>query len=191
MGSLQVVMDPPPIPAPVAVQSAAELERMFEAHRKVVLRSAYRITGSAADAEDVLQTVFLRLLGRQSDSGAMENVAGYLHRAAVNAALDLVRGRQEGKTVPLEAHEPHLAQEPEQAPDRQQQTREMRDLIRKAIALLPHRAGEIFALHYFEDYSNSDIARMLDLTPSGVGVTLHRVRARLQQQVRNFMGETS
>lgn len=191
MESLQTVMEPHQIPASPAVQSPAELERIFESHHRVVLRAAYRITGNVTDAEDVLQTVFLRLLRRPADSRAMENVGAYLHRAAVNAALDLVRGRQEAKSVPLEADEPHLAQEPDQAPDRQQEMREMRELIRKAVTRLAPRAAEIFVLHYFEGYSNSDIASMLDLTAAGVAVTLHRTRSRIQQEVRNFMGEAS
>jgi len=48
-----------------AVRSAGvELETLFRRHQTLVMRSAYRITGSMTDAEDVLQTVFLRLAGR-------------------------------------------------------------------------------------------------------------------------------
>jgi DNA-directed RNA polymerase specialized sigma24 family protein len=48
--------------------SAADLERAFREHHALVFRAAYRVTGNAGDAEDVLQTVFLRLLKR--DPGA-------------------------------------------------------------------------------------------------------------------------
>ena len=49
-----------PLPPP-----SADLERIFQAHHSQVFGTAYRVTGSAQDAEDVLQTVFLRLLRRQ------------------------------------------------------------------------------------------------------------------------------
>ena len=103
------------------------------------MRAAYRITGNATDAEDVLQTVFMRLLSRRADSAAMENVPAYLHRAAVNAALDLVRGRREGRQISIDAHVPRLEAAEDTAPDRQHEAREMRDLIRRAISHLPLR----------------------------------------------------
>ena len=72
-----------------------------------MFQAAYRISGSSSDAEDVLQTVFLRLL-RRGDGSAGEglprlepNPEGYLHRAAVNAALDLVRARARARSVPV------------------------------------------------------------------------------------------
>jgi RNA polymerase sigma-70 factor (ECF subfamily) len=188
MESSQAVMSQPRAPFP---GQPAELEELFRAHHVSVLRAAYRITGNTTDAEDVLQTVFMRLLRRPADAPGMENAAAYLHRAAVNTALDLVRDRQPAKNQPLDAHLSHLAERPAAAPDRQQEASEMRAVLRRAIRRLPPRAAEIFALHYFEDYSNQQIASMLDLSPSGVAVTLHRTRARLQEEVRNFMGEVS
>ena len=69
--------------APIAIPS--ELEQTFRSHHGMVFRTAFRITGNAADAEDVLQTVFVRLLRRTSESDAMENEESYLRRAAINA----------------------------------------------------------------------------------------------------------
>jgi RNA polymerase sigma-70 factor (ECF subfamily) len=190
MESLQAVMDQPPRPGPFPGQPA-ELEELFQAHHASVLRAAYRITGNATDAEDVLQTVFIRLLRRPLDSPPMENAGAYLHRVAVNAALDLVRERQEARNQPLDAHISHLAEGPAAAPDRQQEAREMRDFLRRAIRRLAPRAAEIFCLHCFEGYSNAQIASMLDLSRAGVAVALHRTRARLQEEIRSFMGEAS
>ena len=189
MQSLQVAMDSSSRPVPST--GSPGLEELFRAHHATVVGAAYRITGSTTDAEDVLQTVFVRLLRRQDAAALIENAGGYLRRAAINAALDLVRDRQAGKHVSLDAHPGQLATAASAAPDRQQETREMRGLIRHAIAQLPARAAEIFALHYFENYSNPEIAQMLGLSAAGVAVTLHRTRTRLQEEIRSFMGETS
>ncbi len=76
------------------------LESVFLEHQRRVFRAAYRITGNAQDAEDVLQTVFLRL-ARQGDAASLANPSSYLYRAAVNAALDLLRARKERSSVVL------------------------------------------------------------------------------------------
>src|SRR5690242_2086263 len=70
------------------------LEQIFLEHKDLVFRAAYRVTGNATDAEDVLQTVFLRLV-RLEQFPEITNLPGYLHRSAVNASLDLLRGKKE------------------------------------------------------------------------------------------------
>jgi DNA-directed RNA polymerase specialized sigma24 family protein len=59
----------------------------------VVFRTALRVTGRPADAEDVLQTVFLRLLSGNEHDEAGRRPAAYFRRAAVNAAIDPDRSR--------------------------------------------------------------------------------------------------
>ena len=68
----------------------------------MVFRAAYRVTGNAGDAEDVMQTVFLRMMKRDQAAEPVGNMTSFLHRAAVNAALDLVRSRQNVRNIPLE-----------------------------------------------------------------------------------------
>ena len=90
--------------------SATDLERIFRENHAMVFRAAYRVTGNADDAEDVLQTVFLRMLKRDPGAEPVGNMASFLHRAAVNAALDLVRTRQNIRNIPLDELEPVLAE---------------------------------------------------------------------------------
>ncbi|HLM01963.1 MAG TPA: sigma factor, partial [Pyrinomonadaceae bacterium] len=88
---------------PKAVAENAELEELavlFQNHHKAIFRVAYRITGSRSDAEDVLQTIFLRLTPNRRDLSP--NPEGYLHRAAVNASLDLIRSRTRANAVSLD-----------------------------------------------------------------------------------------
>src|SRR5690349_23288531 len=92
-----------------AAASVTDLESIFREHHAMVFRAAYRVTGNAGDAEDVLQTVFLRLVKRDPDADPVGNIASFLHRAAVNAAVDLVRARQNVRNIPLDELEPVLA----------------------------------------------------------------------------------
>ena len=71
----------------------AGLAELYERHHEAVFRAALRVTGSPADAEDVLQTVFLRLVARGEDAATARLSGAYLRRAAVNAAVDLLRRR--------------------------------------------------------------------------------------------------
>jgi RNA polymerase sigma factor (sigma-70 family) len=176
------VSDIEPVPYSVPPQStgAAELERAFDHHHQMVFRAAYRITGNAADAEDVLQTVFLRLSARDGGTPDVTNVEGYLHRAAVNASLNLLE-RHSRRNVPLEsAPEPHARQD----------QRDLRDVLRRAIATLGGRTAEMFALRFIEGYENPEIAEMFGVSQVVVAVTLHRARKQLQKEIRRLGGLT-
>src|SRR5262249_875800 len=71
-----------------------DFEQIFREHSQMVYRTAYSVTGSRQDAEDVLQTLFLGLLRRGLPPGMRENPKGYLYRAAVNLSLNAVQSRR-------------------------------------------------------------------------------------------------
>jgi len=149
-------------------------------HHAMVFRTAYRITGNAADAEDVLQTVFLRLVRRSEAAKPLENAQSYLRRAAVNASIDLMRSRQSDRSV-------QLFEVPSRAP--QQDAGELREVLRLALARLNPRSAEIFSLRFFEDFHNQEIARMLNISIVTVAVTVHRARRQLRKELASYLGE--
>src|SRR5881392_921238 len=73
---------------------AQEFEELFRDHYQLVYRTAYGITGRTEDAEDVLQTVFLKFLRRGTLPDLKKNPKGYLYRAAVNLSLDTIRSQR-------------------------------------------------------------------------------------------------
>jgi RNA polymerase sigma-70 factor (ECF subfamily) len=166
----------------------ADLEQIFRENHAMVFRAAYRITGNAGDAEDVLQTVFLRMLKRDPAADPVDNVPSFLHRAAVNAALDLMRARQNVRSVPLDELEPMLAESPHRSPERAQSSGEIRDWLRGALARLNPRIAQMFVLRFFEGKENPEIARLLNTTTGTVAVTISRTRDRLQQEYRSYVG---
>ena len=84
---------------PIAHEPEADMARIYREHSARVLAAAYRVTGSSHDAEDVLQTVFMRLVRREG-AALGDEPGAYLHRAAVNAALDVVRSRKTARSAP-------------------------------------------------------------------------------------------
>ena len=82
-----------PIPMP-STTTVAEFAELYERHYEAVFRAALRITGNRSDAEDVLQTVFVRIITRGADREDLALPNAYFRRAAVNAAVDVLRRRE-------------------------------------------------------------------------------------------------
>ncbi|HUO86098.1 MAG TPA: sigma-70 family RNA polymerase sigma factor [Thermoanaerobaculia bacterium] len=178
-----------PPPALTGDTDPVGLEELFREHHQTVYRAAYRITGSASDAEDVLQAVFLRLL-RREDGVEVERrgAAGYLYRAAVNAAYDQLRHRRRWSAVDVEAMQETLEDAGEPGPERHQRGREAGEQLRRCLAALNPRHAEIFALRYFEGLGNKEISRLLGISQTTIAVTLHRVRGRLADELAAHRG---
>ncbi len=169
----------------MVTHAAVELEEVFRAHHSCVLRAAYRVTGSLADAEDVAQSVFLRLARGTIDHSRISNLQSYLHRSAVNAALDLIRSRGHRESVPVEAAD-ELQSNPSLSPERSHSSTELKQAIRHELAQLNPRAAAMFTLRYLEGLENPEIARMMNTSQAVVAVTLHRARARLKRSLRGL-----
>jgi RNA polymerase sigma-70 factor (ECF subfamily) len=164
---------------------ATEIEKAFLENHELVYRAAFRITGNASDAEDVLQTLFLRLVRRELLPDFKCGWPAYLHRAAVNIAVDVIRART--RHVALGESE-LMVQENRPDPHRERSAAEVREEFRKALADLNPNAAEIFILHYLEGYKLREIAALVNSTKSTVAVTLFRTRSRLRKSMRKFLG---
>jgi RNA polymerase sigma-70 factor (ECF subfamily) len=161
---------------------AQEFEDLFREHHALVFRTAYSVTGNAQDAEDVLQTIFLRILRREFPPALQKNPKGYLYRAAVNVSLNTIRSRRhETPAFDVEPVEMPAPAENSSWPD------ELRKNLTDAIAKLRPRAVEILVLHYEHNYSDAEIAKILGTTRGTVAVSLYRTRARLKK----LMGKKS
>lgn len=166
-----------------AFEEPTGIEKAFQEHHMRVFRAAYRITGNAQDAEDILQTVFLRLAQKGNLEAA--NAPSYLYRAAINASIDLLRARREGAVTLEEAA--RSLRSPE-TPETVRESGEIREWLRGALAALPAQAAEMFVLRYLEGHANKDIARTLGISRVRVAVALHRTRQRLQRELRRRKG---
>lgn len=151
-----------------------DFERVYRESSDAVYRSAYRILGNAEDAEDVLQTVFLRFLRRDISLGIIDSPEPYLRRAAVNAALDIIRAKKT-KTTSIDS----LVKEP--ATQAQQ---ELSFRLREALSRIDPKWAEMFVLRFVEGYGNKEIAEILETSQTMVAVTLFRARQKLQNEIR-------
>jgi RNA polymerase sigma-70 factor (ECF subfamily) len=138
-----------------------------------------------ADAEDVAQSVFLRLARGTVDHNRISNLQSYLHRSAINAALDLIRSRGHRELVPVEAAD-DVQSNPSLSPERAHNSMEIKNWLRQELAKLNPRTAEMFTLRYIEGLDNPEIARMMNTSQAVVAVTLHRTRARLKKSLRGL-----
>ena len=169
---------------------ALGLEVLFRDHHDRVFRTAHRVTGSPADAEDVLQTVFLRMARGSESIGVAENPQAYFVRAAINASLDLLRSRKRARAVAMDDVENEMSMARSvnrKNPETNHEDRELRNLIRGAVSQLGSTAAQMFTLRYFEGYANGEIAAIMKTSPLVVGVTLHRARARLRKEIGRYV----
>jgi len=159
-------------------------EDLFQEHYVLVYRTAYGITGRVEDAEDIAQTVFLRLLRREKPRELVKNPKGYLYRAAVNLSLTIVQTRQ--RRARTETSEELAVSVPSRASSRAE---ELHRKLYEAIALLNPKAASILILRYLHNYSDADIATLLGTSRGVIAVTLYRARARLKKLMSASLGD--
>ena len=152
----------------------AGFAELYERHYEAVFRAALRVTGNPADAEDVLQTVFLRVVGRAGDAKDVALPVAYFRRAAVNAAVDVLRRRELHAESPFDDGAPHVAVQPPVL---------LKERLRRAVAALESEDASLFLLRHVEGLSIEELAEMFDLEKNNVAVKLHRIRRRLQAEM--------
>lgn len=179
---LAVVTQLRPLPDP-----RNNIESLFQEHYDQVFRTAYRITGNVVDSEDVLQTVFLRIMRSQEEKDLSPNPKSYLIRAAINASLDIVRARSRAKSISIDQVTDFSTTNKMLNPQTEQEDRELRKQIQKAISSLGEKAAEVFILRFLEGYDNQEIARLLGMSQIMVAVILHRARTKVRKELEKSL----
>jgi RNA polymerase sigma factor (sigma-70 family) len=152
----------------------------FEASRNRLASLAYRLLGSAADAEDTVQDAFLRW--HAADREYVEVPEAWLTKIVTNLALDRLRSakvRRE-RAVGAWMPEPLLDGDPMLGPA---DTVEQRESVTLAVLTLMERLSPVeravYVLREVFSYSHAEIAEILDITESGSQQHAHRARRRI------------
>jgi len=161
-----IELTPTPVPADFA--------ELYERHYAAVFRAALRVTGNPADAEDVLQTVFLRVFARSAAEDTARRPDAYFRRAAINAAVDLLRRRAVRPDTVYDDEAPHAAVDSPLL---------LKERLRRAVASLETDDATLFLLRHVEGLSIDELAGVFGLEKNNVTVRLHRIRMRLQAEM--------
>ncbi len=153
--------------------------RLFDDHHLPLFRFAWRLTGSTADAEDIVQECFLALLrpGCGFDPSRTA-IRTYLFGAVRNQALKRMRRREERTAPPVSANP--------RTPESEALRDEMSEAVARAIAALPETQREVLLLAHYEQLSLAEIAEIAELEITAVKSRLQRARAALRETLADY-----
>ena len=174
----------------------AALETLMERYASRVYRLAYGITKNEADAEEVVQDVFLSVFRKIDRFEGRAGLWTWMYRVTVNASLIKRRGKRAEMEVLLEDWLPTFAEDGHRAGDRamlladwsatpeeELLSGETRALVRRAIDRLPDHYKLVLLLRDMEELSNEETADVLGETIGSVKTRLHRARMALREQI--------
>ena len=160
---------------PVIVSGTDDLDRIYREFAPLVYRTAWGVLGSREDAEDVVQTVFMALVRRESLPD-LQNPKAYLYKAAMTASLNVLRAQ---RRRPVLVDHADFLEMP--APSRGSSfDEEVYARLSEAMQELSADAAAVLLLRYLHGKSLTEIARELRLSRTAVAVRLFRSRARLR-----------
>ncbi|MBQ9384850.1 MAG: RNA polymerase sigma factor [Ruminiclostridium sp.] len=157
--------------------SGDELKRYIELYRSCVTNAALFIVKNPADAEDIVQDVFLKLY---THTGAFEDddhVRAWLLRCAINCALNLVRSSWHKNSVSLDSIGELPGRDPYIGSD-----------IGNAMMSLDPKLRAVLYLHYFEGYTDAETAKLIGISTAAVKGRLRRGRSKLRSILGNERG---
>jgi len=165
----------------ILVEAASEnrgaFAQLVHHYREQVLRVAYGIVGSAEEAEDVAQEVFIKVWNHLPRYRAQGNLSNWLYRITVNAALDALR--RKGNELPLEDWQHDAEEQPEEAALRNDQE----ERVRRALNALPPGARSALILREYEQLSYKEIAEVLQIPIGTVMSRLNYARKLLRERL--------
>jgi RNA polymerase sigma-70 factor (ECF subfamily) len=153
-----------------------DLDRLFAELRPKLHRYCARMTGSAIDGEDVVQTALVKAVEALSHAAPIDRPEAWLFKIAHNAALDFLRGRARRDSVFAEADPAELDDPADPLEDRQSVAASLHTLMR-----LPAAQRSAVVLMDVLGFSLQEIASILETTVPAVKAALHRGRARLRR----------
>ena len=162
------------------MNSLGEFTRAFDEHHLALFRFAYRLTGSAADAEDIVQECFVGLL--RANCGFDERRAPlrtYLFGAVRNQASKRYRSREDAEAAPVATPDPR-------SPERELLRAEMENTVARAVLGLPDTQREVLVLAHYEQMPLAEIAEVLGIEVGAVKSRLQRARGALREMLAEY-----
>lgn len=148
-----------------------QAERLANAYADAILRLSYTYLKNTQDAQDVCQTVFVKLLAEPREFESAEHERAYVLRMAANACKDLLKSPWRKRTCGLEA----VLEVP--APEAGDGS------VLSAVNQLPAHYRAVIYLFYYEGYQAAEIGKILGVPTATVHTRLARGRAKLKDML--------
>ena len=154
-----------------------QAERLAQDYADAILRLSYTYLKNTQDAQDVCQTVFVKLLTEPRDFQSPAHERAYILRMAANACKDLLKSPWRQRIRPLEDGLQVPAPEAEEGS------------VLSAVNTLPPHYRAVIYLHYYEGYTCEEIGSILGQRPGTVRSHLSRAREALRRYLLEETGE--
>ena len=179
-----------------AARDEPALRHVITANNQRLFRAAWSILKNRWDAEEAVQSGYLKAFDRIGDFAGRSALSTWLTRIVINEALGRLRSSKrrhaqleaDGVSV-LETYREALMRGSEPVPPDATVAREqLRQLLERAVTALPESFRTVFVLRDVEGLSVEDTAEVLGIPPATVKTRLHRARQRLQQTLAPEVG---
>jgi RNA polymerase sigma factor (sigma-70 family) len=161
----------------------ADFDELVAMHEPRIRRLAHRLLGWNGDVDDIVQDVFLAALARIEKFRGEASIATWLTSVTINRC----RTDRRRRFLRLRWLARHPKSEAAQPADQRSMDDEISARVRSAVGALQRKDREVIVLFYLENCSAQQIAELLEISRGAVEVRLHRARARLKQQLAEFM----
>lgn len=167
---------------------ATAFEELYRAHAGRLYNLVFRMAGSAQEAEDLLQEVFLHAHRKLAGFRGESSLGTWLYRLAVNLCLDHLRGRQVRMSRATDSLDAEGADEPA-APAPIVPSAISRIDLDRAIARLPEGCRAAFVLHDIEGFEHNEVARLLGVTEGTSKSQVHKARMKLRVMLGSLVAK--
>jgi RNA polymerase sigma-70 factor (ECF subfamily) len=165
---------------------------LVERHSRYVFSVAYRLTGTVEDAEDIVQSTFLKAFRQLSRFEARADFKTWLHRIAVNCAIDLIRTRrhreiaQDPTDLEMGAQD-HASAGQAPGPDRLLLSAEIRERLHEGLAQLTTSERAAFMLRHVEGLSIREVAAAMGLKTEAAKNSIFRAVRKMRSVLEPFV----
>ena len=163
--------------------NAEAFEELYRRHAGRLYNLAFRMTGSAEEAEDLLQDVFLHAHRKLGSFRGESSLGTWLYRLGMNQCLDHLRGRQVKMGRATDSLDADTADEPAAHAPAVPTAISRLDLDR-AIAKLPEGCRAVFLLHDVEGFDHGEVAGILGISEGTSKSQVHKARVKLRAMLR-------
>jgi RNA polymerase sigma-70 factor (ECF subfamily) len=155
---------------------------LVERHSRRLFKVAYRLTGSEANADDVVQETLLRAFRNIHRFDARSQVGTWLYRIAVNCSMDLMRkeSRRTARETSEEKVELASLETSDPRPDRLAESGELGKMVGHVLGELSTTERTAFVLRHFEGYTSVEIGRLLGMRPGATRNAVFRAVKKLR-----------
>lgn len=170
-----------------------EFESIVRQNQEKVRNICFRYVNNVDDADDIAQEVFIQVFESLSHFREEAQISTWVYRIAVNKSLDFIRSKNRKKRFALltslfkSGEDEGTLEIPSfETPDKELDDKERKEVLDLALTKIPENQKTAMVLSKYEGFSNTEIAKIMDLSISAVEALIHRAKKNLHKELYNY-----